>query len=96
MLKVNINVASEPGLGSEDPFIEVRNNIAYLAGTQVAVWVLVGYRRMGISLSDLHRTLPGFSRMQLQAAMHYYRSHKTEIDYLLSQHSLPPLRIPLQ
>ncbi|MBI3943148.1 MAG: DUF433 domain-containing protein [Chloroflexi bacterium] len=96
MIKVDISVAPKSGTSSGDSYIEIRNNIAYLAGTSYAIWVLVGYRRMGISMTDLHRAIPSLSRTQLQVAMDYYRGHKSEIDYLLSRNSLPTLRIPLK
>lgn len=51
-----------------------------IAGTRIAVWVLVQYRNLGATEADLLRMYPRLRSEDLANAWAYYRIHKAEIE----------------
>ncbi len=53
---------------------------ACIRRTRISVWILVGYRKLGLSDSKLLEAYPGLTATDLEAAWAYYRDHTAEID----------------
>lgn len=53
---------------------------ACVRNTRIPVWVLVNYRRLGESDSDLLRDYPSLSQADLEAAWKYASANAEEID----------------
>lgn len=53
---------------------------ACIRGHRIPVWVLVGYRRLGVSDADLLRFYPSITPADLEAAWEYGAAHAEEID----------------
>ncbi|MCE7989490.1 MAG: DUF433 domain-containing protein [Caldilinea sp. CFX5] len=53
---------------------------ARISGTRIPVWVLVGYKKLGVSDAELLRAYPTVSAEALMNAWHYYRTHTQEIE----------------
>ena len=53
---------------------------ACIRDTNVNVWGLVEWRRLGRSDTEILRSIPGLSAEDLAAAWDYYESHREEID----------------
>lgn len=48
--------------------------------TRITVWVLVGYRKLGVTDSRLREFYPGLTQTDLDAAWAYYGDHAAEIE----------------
>jgi len=53
---------------------------ACIAGTRIPVWVLVGYRRLGVSESELLHSYPTLSATDLTNAWVYAEANSSEIE----------------
>ncbi|WP_439625107.1 DUF433 domain-containing protein [Gemmata sp.] len=53
---------------------------ACVRGTRTTVWVLVGYRKLGLSDARLLEFYPALTQSDLDAAWDYYRDHAAEVD----------------
>ena len=53
---------------------------ACIAGTRIPVWVLVGYRRLGVSESELLHAYPTLSATDLANAWVYAEANFSEIE----------------
>jgi uncharacterized protein (DUF433 family) len=59
---------------------DVMGGSACVRRTRIAVWVLVGYRRLGLTDEALLDAYPDLTRPDLVAAWAYYAAHPDEID----------------
>ncbi len=64
---------------------EVCGGYPRIAGTRIAVWVLVQYRKLGATEADLLRMYPTLRSEDLANAWTYYRSHKVEIEQQITE-----------
>jgi uncharacterized protein (DUF433 family) len=64
-------ITKTPGVCGGDACIE---------GTRIPVWVLVGYRRLGVSESELLYNYPTLSAADLVNAWVYAEAHSEEIE----------------
>jgi uncharacterized protein (DUF433 family) len=53
---------------------------ACIRSTRVTVWILVGYRKLGVADDRLLEFYPGLTQDDLNAAWNYYRDHAGEIE----------------
>ena len=53
---------------------------ACIRETRIPVWVLVGYRRLGLSDARLLEAYPSLNRADLEAAWEYAATNAAEID----------------
>lgn len=53
---------------------------ACVRATRIPVWVLVGYRQLGLSDERLLEFYPSLTPADLEAAWAYHRDHTTEIE----------------
>ncbi len=53
---------------------------ACVRGHRIPVWVLVGYRRLGLSDPRILEAFPSLNSADLDAAWNYAREHPDEID----------------
>ena len=53
---------------------------ACIRRTRIAVWMLVGYRKLGLSDDELLEVYPGLTRQDLKAAWDYYTANRDEIE----------------
>jgi uncharacterized protein (DUF433 family) len=53
---------------------------AFIRGTRIPIWVLVGYRRLGQSDAELLRAYPSLTAADLAAAWEYATANADEID----------------
>ena len=53
---------------------------ACIRETRITVWILVGYRELGMFNARLLEAYPSLSLQDLEAAWEYYRQHTSEID----------------
>ena len=53
---------------------------ACVRDTRIPVWVLVNYRRLGLSDAEILRAYPPLQPADLEAAWEYAASHAEEID----------------
>ena len=58
----------------------IQGGEACIDGTRIPVWILVNYRRLGGSDSDLLRDYPSLTTADLEAAWEYAAAHADEID----------------
>ena len=56
---------------------------ACIGDTRITVWLLVGWRKQGVSDSELLEYYPSVCQEDLEHAWAYYKSHGTEIDEAL-------------
>ncbi len=56
---------------------------ACVGNTRIMVWLLVGYRKQGVTDAQLLQYYPGLASKYLTAAWEYYRLHPDEIDQTL-------------
>lgn len=61
-------------------------------GTRIPVKVLVGYHRMGYSLTEILSGFAGLTPAQLHDALSYYYDHQAEIDADIEADELVTLR----
>lgn len=59
---------------------------ACIAKTRIMVWLLVAYKKGGMSDEDLLRGYPTLKPEHLAAAWEYYRHHPQEIDQAIARH----------
>ena len=69
---------------ADEPLIQktpgVMGGEACIRRTRISVWILVGYRNLGVSDARLLEFYPGLRQQDLDAAWDYYRNHTSEID----------------
>ncbi len=53
---------------------------ACIRRTRISVWILVGYKKLGMSDAQLLEAYPGLTQEDLAAAWAYYRDHTAEIE----------------
>jgi uncharacterized protein (DUF433 family) len=53
---------------------------ACVRATRITVWVLVGYRKLGVTDERLLEFYPTLTQVDLNAAWAYYRDHTAEIE----------------
>ena len=58
---------------------------ACIANTRIMVWLLVAYKKGGMSDEDLLRNYPSLNAEELAAAWEYYRHYPQEIDALIAR-----------
>ncbi len=58
---------------------------ACIRTTRIAVWMLVGYRQLGLSDERLLEAYPGLNQEDLDAAWRYYEANKAEVDEALRE-----------
>jgi len=56
--------------------------------TRIPVWILVQARRLGTSEADLLRCYPTLRAEDLANAWAYFRSHRDEIEHLISENEV--------
>ena len=69
---------------ADEPLIQktpgVMGGEACVRRTRISVWILVGYRKLGVSDARLLEFYPGLTQQDLDAAWEYYRRHTDEIE----------------
>lgn len=60
---------------------------ACVRATRIAVWVLVGYRRLGLSDADLLGYYPMLTQADLEVAWTYAAANPDEIDAALRENA---------
>lgn len=58
---------------------------ACIRKTRITVWILVGYRHLGVLDSRLLEFYPTLNQDDLNAAWEYYEQHRPEIDEVIRQ-----------
>jgi uncharacterized protein (DUF433 family) len=58
---------------------------ARIANTRIPVWLLVGYRKDGMTDQRLLETYPALTLNDLAAAWWYYAEHREEIDQTIHE-----------
>jgi uncharacterized protein (DUF433 family) len=58
---------------------------ACIRDIRLPVWVLVNYRRLGVSDTDLLQFYPGLTRADLEAAWEYAAANTEEIDQAIRE-----------
>jgi len=69
-------IESHPWVCGGDPCIR---------GTRIPVWVLVQYRRLGVSEAELLQSYPTLCAEDLVSAWSYEQSHREEIDRQIAE-----------
>jgi len=59
---------------------DIEGGDACLHGTRIPVWVLEGYRRLGVSDAELLSNYPSLCQSDLESAWAYVADHGEEID----------------
>ncbi len=59
---------------------------ACIANSRIMVWLLVAFKKGGMSDEDLLRNYPTLNAEKLAAAWEYYRHHPQEIDADMARH----------
>ena len=59
--------------------------------TRIPVKALVGYHRMGYTLTEIMEGFPGLTAAQLHDALSYYYDHQAEIDADMEADELPAI-----
>ena len=64
------------------PYIEPREETdePYIAGTRIAVRIVVGYYRLGMNVDEIAQALPQLLLSQIFDALSYYHDHQEEIE----------------
>lgn len=60
-------------------------------GTRIPVKALVGYHRMGYTLTEILEGFPGLTAAQLHDALSYYYDHQAEVDADMEADELPAI-----
>lgn len=60
---------------------------ARIRKTRITVWGLVGWRRLGLSDSDILTRHPDLSQADLSTAWEYYEQHRDEIDEAIRENA---------
>ena len=58
---------------------------ACIRRTRIAVWMVVGYRKLGLTDDQLLEAYPGLNRADLQVAWEYYAANRDEIETALRE-----------
>lgn len=58
---------------------------ACIRGHRIPVWILVGYRRLGVGDAELLRYYPSLTLADLQAAWEYAAANGQEIDQAIQE-----------
>lgn len=66
----------------------IQGGDACVAGTRIPVWVLVNYRRLGKSDSELLRGYPSLTAAHLEAAWEYAAANREEIDRAIRENEV--------
>jgi uncharacterized protein (DUF433 family) len=61
---------------------------ACVQGHRIPVWVLVGYRRLGLSDVKILEAYPTLSPADLKAAWEYAAAHEQEIDQAIAENEM--------
>jgi len=59
---------------------EVMGGEACIRQTRITVWILVGYRKLGVDDARLVEFYPSLTRRDLDAAWEYFQEHPAEIE----------------
>ena len=74
---------------TNEPLIQktpgVMGGEACIRRTRISVWILVGYRKLGMTDAELLESYPGLTQRDLDAAWSYYREHESEIEEAIRQ-----------
>jgi uncharacterized protein (DUF433 family) len=73
-------IEATPGVCGGDPRI---------AGTRIPVWILEGYRRLGLSEAQILEAYPGLRAADLVNAWSYVADHADEIEQQIRENDLP-------
>ena len=63
----------------------VQGGEACIRRTRITVWVLVGYRQLGLSDDELLEAYPDLTREDLAAAWAYYEANRDEIEQAIRE-----------
>jgi uncharacterized protein (DUF433 family) len=74
-----IRIVRKPEILSGEPIV---------AGTRVAVRAVVLMHRLYKDVDGVQRAFPHLSRADIEEALHYYESHRAEIDRYISQNDV--------
>ena len=58
----------------------VQGGVACVANTRIPVFVLVNWKKLGWSDSEILDAYPGLGQVELDAVWSYYSGHQSEID----------------
>ena len=65
---------------------DIQGGDACVQGTRIPVWVLVNYRRLGVSDAELLSGYPSLNAADLEAAWEYAAANSHEIDSAIHEH----------
>jgi uncharacterized protein (DUF433 family) len=69
---------------ADEPLIQktpgVMGGEACVRRTRISVWILVGYRKLGVTDARLLEFYPGLTQADLDAVWAYYREHTAEVE----------------
>jgi len=74
------HISQTPGICGGRPVVH---------GTRIPVKALVGYHRMGYTLTEILAGFPGLTAAQLHDALSYYYDHQADIDADMEADELP-------
>ena len=91
-----VQVSLSAGSATDHPHITRTSGVCgrrpVVRGTRIPVKVLVGYHRMGYSLTEILSGFSGLTPAQLHDALSYYYDHQAEIDADIEADELSTLR----
>jgi uncharacterized protein (DUF433 family) len=64
---------------------DIQGGDACIVDTRIPVWVLVNYRRLGVSDAELLRGYPSLTAADLEAAWEYAAANSQEIDSAIQE-----------
>jgi uncharacterized protein (DUF433 family) len=64
---------------------DIQGGDACIHDTRIPVWVLVNYRRLGVSDAELLRGYPSLTAVDLEAAWEYAAANSQEIDSAIQE-----------
>ena len=64
---------------------DIQGGDACINGTRIPIWVLVNYRRLGVSDAELLRGYPALTAADLEAAWEYAAANSQEIDSAIEE-----------
>lgn len=67
---------------------DVCGGVACVAGTRIPVWVLVGYKQLGMNDAALLQAYPTLDAENLSHAWAYDRFHQAEIDQQIAENEM--------
>lgn len=74
MISTGRKIIKTPGIQGGDACVE---------GTRIPVWVLDGYRRLGMTDEAILESYPSINPGDLVAAWEYADTHREEMEYLI-------------